>query len=68
MARASARSRGRQVEHGALFQRAAENVVERLLLVQHGDQQLDRGAARRQADLRSRICALSRASLSWVIM
>ena len=52
MARVSARSRAGQVEHGALFQRAAENVVERLLLLEHGDEKLDRGAARRQPDLK----------------
>ncbi len=43
---------GRQVEHGALFQRAAENVVERLLLLENGDEKLDRGTARRQPDLK----------------
>ena len=42
----------RQVEHDALLERAAEKVVERLFLLQHRDQQLDRGAPRRQPDLK----------------
>src|SRR6185437_16871071 len=43
---------GGQVEHGALFERAAENVVERLLLLEHGVEKLDRSAPRRQSDLK----------------
>ena len=42
---------GRQVEHGALVERTAQDVVERLLLLQNRGEQLDGSAPRRQPDL-----------------
>ena len=42
---------GGQIEHRATFERAAENVVERLLLLQNGGEEFGRGAPRRKSDL-----------------